>query len=283
MEESIEMSEIGRIYGPLYAGYPKYKKTSMTDRAGVGIVMNTLAKNNLYFKELPTGDVGVDGIIEPVIEESSTGLLIACQIKSSENAFIKKSRQKLFNFSKVNYTHYEYWLKKCIPVIIILVDTTNRICYWEHITETKIKKNKKSVSIKVPTIQTLHSEQTYGTLYEIALNRSQEDNKYYYLRKEKKLINNVSLSHTTMTFTKKKAGEADLELFIGGISCGITYFKYDSKTDLIDAIIQYFFWAKVTLTLSTQTQINVSLLVNDIGKKFLELEEELKDVTLEFP
>lgn len=282
MEVTIYMDEIRRVYGPLYERNPKYIKTSMTDRAGVGIVMNTLAKNNLYFKELTTGDIGIDGIIEPVIEERGSGLLIACQIKSSENAFQKKPEQEHFSYSKLDYSHYEYWLTKCIPVVIILVDITKNICYWEHITETKIKKNETGFSIKVPTYHTLDNEETFKRLYEIALNRNEEDSKYYYLRKEKGLISSVKSFDTTITFTKKDAGEADLELFFNNQRQGTSYFKYDSKTDFLSAIKQYFFWANVTILIMAEPQISVQLTLNNVGEKFLELEEVLQNVKLEF-
>lgn len=282
MEVTTYMDEIGRVYGPLYERNPKYIKTSMTDRAGVGIVMNTLAKNNLYFKELTTGDIGIDGIIEPVIEERGSGLLIACQIKSSENDFQEKPEQKHFSYSRLDYSHYEYWLTKCIPVVIILVDTTNNICYWEHVTETKIKKNKAGFSIKVPTHHTLNSEGTFKKLYEIAINRNEDDSKYYYLRKEKGLISNVKSFDTKITFTKKDPGEADLELIFNERSQGTAYFKYDSKTDFLLAIEQYFFWATVTTVITAGTQITVRLTLNNVGEKFLELEELLQNVTLEF-
>ncbi|WP_100619048.1 DUF4365 domain-containing protein [Bacillus cereus] len=276
------MDEIGRVYGPLYERNPKYKKTSMTDRAGVGIVMNTLAKNDLYFKELTTGDIGIDGIIEPVIEERGSGLLIACQIKSSENSFQSKTQKKFFTYSKLDYSHYEYWLAKCIPVIIILVNTRENVCYWEHVTETKIKKNKKGFSIKVPKHHTLDNEETFKKLYEIALNRNEEDSKYYHLRKEKGLISKVKSFDTKITFTNKDAGEADLELFFNNYSQGTAYFKYDSKTDFLSAVKQYFFWATVTKVMTAGTQITVRLTLNNVGEKFLELEEVLQNVKLEF-
>lgn len=276
------MSELTRIYGPSYEGNPKYTKTSMTDRAGVGIVMKSLAKSNLYFKELPTGDVGIDGIIEPVVGEWGTGMLIACQIKSSEGKFSTIPSTKYFNFNEGNLSHYKYWVNKSIPVIIILVDVENEICYWEHVTDEKINKNEKSFSIQVPTSQVLN-EDSATILYEISLNRNEEEAKYYYLKMNEPLIRILEENLVQVRLTIKSPGEADIDLIIGDKNLGTTYFKHDSDTDLIDALEQYFFWADLKKSLEAKdSNIWLDLYPNEIGKKFIELQDELKKISLQF-
>ncbi|MBA2175370.1 DUF4365 domain-containing protein [Halobacillus locisalis] len=274
------MSELNRIYGPSYEGNPKYTKTSMTDRAGVGIVMKSLAKSNLYFKELPTGDVGIDGIIEPVVGEWGTGMLIACQIKSSEGKFATIPSTKYINFNEGNLSHYKYWVNKSIPVIIILVDVANEICYWEHVTDKKISENEKSFSIHVPSSQVLN-EDSANNLYEISLNRNEEESKYFYLKMNEPLIRDLERNKVQIRLIEKSLGEADIDLIIEDENLGTTYFKYDSDTKLIDALEQYFFWADLEHSLD-DSNILLNLYPNEIGKKFIELQDELKKISLQF-
>lgn len=275
------MREFEKIFLPNYEGYPKYTKNSMTDRVGVGIMMKTLAKINFFFKELPTGDVGVDGIIEPVIGEYGTGQLIACQIKSSETRFCKRPKQRVLNFNGGNYSHYKYWVNKSIPVIVILVDTTNEVCYWEHISDDNIKKNKKTFSISVST-KNIIDEKAAGELFEISLNRNVEDAKYFHLRQAKDLLYVVRDEVVQVNFKIISPGEAEIDQYIGNIYVDTGFFNYESSVPIYDAIKQYFFWANIGKFNVRANGLSIILDLNCVGKKFIQLNEQLKKVNLEF-
>ena len=68
------------------------------------------------FREQPIIDVGLDAIIEEVINDEPTGKFLALQIKTGEGNFHKTEKSLTHYVSNI---HYNYWLSLSIPIIII--------------------------------------------------------------------------------------------------------------------------------------------------------------------
>jgi hypothetical protein len=92
---------------------------------------------------LPTADFGIDGHLEVVRRDGSgdgraTGWILSAQIKTGASYFGEdKGDHWLVRIKK---SIVAYWRSHSVPVILILVDPSTRICYWargdaEHHTE----------------------------------------------------------------------------------------------------------------------------------------------------
>ncbi|WP_288458818.1 DUF4365 domain-containing protein [uncultured Chryseobacterium sp.] len=119
-----------------------------TERIGVNETEKIVIKNlGWIFREQPIVDVGLDAIIEQVENGEPTGKFIAVQIKSGLGNFYKT--QKGLTYYATNI-HYNYWLNLCIPIILIAHIPEEGKTYWQEITETNLKKNKKKWKIEIP-------------------------------------------------------------------------------------------------------------------------------------
>jgi len=119
-----------------------------TERLGVNETEKIVIQNlGWIFREQPIVDVGLDAIIEQVENGEPTGRFIAVQIKSGSGNFYK-TQKGLSHY--VTNIHYNYWLNLNIPIILIAHIPEEGKTYWQEITETNLRKNKKSWKIEIP-------------------------------------------------------------------------------------------------------------------------------------
>lgn len=124
---------------------------SPTERLGVNETEKIVMKNlGWIFREQPIIDVGIDAIIELVIENEPSGKFIAVQIKSGLSNF-HKTEKYLSHY--VTNIHYNYWLNLCIPIIIIAHLPDEGKTYWQEIKEKNFTKTKKRWKIEIPLLQ----------------------------------------------------------------------------------------------------------------------------------
>lgn len=107
------------------------------------------------FREQPIIDVGLDAIIEEVINDEPTGKFIALQIKTGEGNFYKTEKNLTHYVSNI---HYSYWLSLSIPIILIAHLPDSKTTYWQEIKESSFKKNKRLWKIEIPYTQKLNSK-----------------------------------------------------------------------------------------------------------------------------
>ncbi|SEB27556.1 DUF4365 domain-containing protein [Paenibacillus sp. 276b] len=112
---------------------PKFNGS--TEHHGVNLV-NTIVTSDFrwIFREQPTKDYGIDAHIEIVEDNRVTGRLIAVQIKTGPSYLTKRS-DKGFIYNKGKMKHLNYWRNHSLPVILVLCDDTDNICYWVQVTE----------------------------------------------------------------------------------------------------------------------------------------------------
>jgi len=131
----------------------------ITERAGVSLVSYLVATELKWiFREQPTSDLGVDGQIE-ILEPPAhrTGKLLGVQIKAGSSYF-KTTTADGFVYN-ASAKHIEYWRWYFLPVILVLVDLDNKLCYWAPVTAETIRPSSRGGwQIIVPFVNVLNSQ-----------------------------------------------------------------------------------------------------------------------------
>lgn len=146
-----------------------------TERLGV-IATDTIITDVIgwIFREQPIIDVGLDAIVEEVINEP-TGKFLAVQIKSGEGNFYA-SENGLTHY--VSNIHYDYWINLSIPIILVAHLPDKKETYWQLISEENFKKTKKRWKIDIPYSQKL-DEKSKGTLTNLLSKKNDKNFRIY--------------------------------------------------------------------------------------------------------
>ncbi|WP_336663710.1 DUF4365 domain-containing protein [Kurthia gibsonii] len=175
--------------------------TSITERQGINLVESKIMSELKWiFREQPIVDYGIDAHIE-VVNNKVTGNLIALQIKSGSSYFRESTAEHIVY--RINSVHYEYWLNHSLPVIIVLCDIENGICYWEHINNENVVSAGRNYKVNIPKTQILTAD-SYRKLISIAENTTIAEKKYNALLLSRGLMqkieagNNVIVEFTEM-------------------------------------------------------------------------------------
>nr|WP_162453425.1 DUF4365 domain-containing protein [Phytoactinopolyspora mesophila] len=107
---------------------PRVLTTSTTERFGVNHVERHVIKSGCMWRELTTHDVGIDGHIEYVYDDLTTGHSVAVQIKSG-TSYLEDGPEGFFQFTPTA-KHRSYWERSAYPVILALVDPDAEVAYW---------------------------------------------------------------------------------------------------------------------------------------------------------
>lgn len=117
------------------------------ERVGVSKVENIISSLGWIFREQPIADVGIDAIIEQVIDGEPTGKLIALQIKSGLSYFEEEKDDKYY--FRIDSSHYNYWSNLSIPVIIFLYNPDLDRTFWALFDEKNIKSTPNAYRIDI--------------------------------------------------------------------------------------------------------------------------------------
>gem|GEM_PF-3744511 len=110
---------------------------------------------DLIFREKPTQDYGIDAEIEITREGIATGQLISVQIKCGPSQFVEANEDRIiFRFKE---RHYDYWTQHSLPVIVVLVDPVEEVCFWGVVNSSNATKVKTQYMIEVPRSQVLNA------------------------------------------------------------------------------------------------------------------------------
>ena len=93
------------------------------------------------------------------------GRLIALQIKSGSSYF-SETVPGGWTYRGTD-THLLYWLRHCLPVVLLLHDPAAGITYWAHVTPSTVEYTDAGWKILVPSAQVL-SAQSCGTFRALA-------------------------------------------------------------------------------------------------------------------
>ncbi len=128
--------------------------TDQTSREGINLAALFTTRAGLIFREQPTSDIGIDAQFET--KDSSTGRLIAAQVKAGDSYFKRKTDTGYWH--SVSARHRELWLNHSLPVIVVLCDLTTEKCYWELVTEETCIAAGESWKIHVPKANLIDRE-----------------------------------------------------------------------------------------------------------------------------
>jgi len=142
----------------------KISHSQRTDRKGVQIVGDKFEQANYIFREQSVSDFGIDAHIEIVDEgRNVTGKLVALQIKSGPSWFREEATDEYVY--RGDKEHLSYWLEHSLPVLIVLCDIENRLCYWQAVTPANIISTKTAWKILIPKYQQVNSGMYIDLLY----------------------------------------------------------------------------------------------------------------------
>lgn len=110
----------------------KWKKNKSTEGLGVHYISRVISECNCIMNKVDgSNDVGLDGYIEFVEQESVTGLCIGVQIKAG-NSFLSRNKQNVY--FKSDKKHFNYWAKHTLPIVGIVYIPQDNSAYWVDIT-----------------------------------------------------------------------------------------------------------------------------------------------------
>ncbi|MGC4033380.1 MAG: DUF4365 domain-containing protein [Tepidisphaeraceae bacterium] len=106
----------------------KYPQSRRIENEGVLHVDAVVTTHGSIFRRIhQESDIGVDGIIEIVLDEVASGLLVAVQIKSGDS-YLSADRSE-FRIS-VDDAHLAYWANYAIPVIVVAFSPSLKKAAW---------------------------------------------------------------------------------------------------------------------------------------------------------
>ncbi|HWD29883.1 MAG TPA: DUF4365 domain-containing protein [Rhizomicrobium sp.] len=153
----------------------KRPKSATTARAGVLFLEQAVNQHGSIFRPVhQEDDVGIDGFIEPVVDDEATGSLVAVQVKSGDSYLSKEGKEFVIS---VDAKHLKYWLEYMVPVVLVAHAPSKGIMSWVSVrdyVEHERYHNRTSIkSIRIP----IHNQITkggIGNLAELARLRSDE-------------------------------------------------------------------------------------------------------------
>ena len=118
--------------------YPEYTEDAEMGERGRWIVEG-MVRDSLgwLFREIQKNDLGIDGFVETLDQErKSHGRLLAVQLKTGPSYF-REPNEDGFVF-RGQTKHLKYWLNYSLPVLVVLCDPEERVCYWQNVVTTNV-------------------------------------------------------------------------------------------------------------------------------------------------
>lgn len=174
-----------------------------TERRGMAVldevVNKPLAEGGLGFlyRESVTSDYGLDGQIE-VVEtvgerREATGKIVSVQVKSGPS-YLKPATGDIW-VVPIKKSTVQYWKSHSVPVLLVVVDVEERICYWARGDTDEHEQTEEHCNVRVPKSNVLDR----GAAWKVA-----------------------ELAENTTVFERRLAAlEADLPLIDAALSGGV--------------------------------------------------------------
>ena len=198
--------------------------TQLVDQQGIGYITSVFATVDCVLNE-HTRETGIDAILEIRGKEyEGTGKFIAIQLKSGASFFQNESHDYYSIY--VDNDHIEYWLRCCLPVMLIIYSPSLKKAYWTSIDKRLFVKTAKMYRIDMPKVNVLN-QITKNTLLQFFYGKLYEDDKQY----EEIYQDLRSLRCQVCPASSISA----LELYINGLmdNCSRLYFHTDLVTNII--------------------------------------------------
>lgn len=199
--------------------------TQLTDQQGIGFLTTEFSKIGCILNEYHR-EVGIDCIIEIREKDySSSGKIIALQIKSGESYFSNETNEDFFVY--IDKEHIDYWLRCILPVMFCIYSPGKNMAFYAIINKKtliltgKMYKIRIEKSSTIPGLtKTLLLQQFTGRL----ISEIECKEIFTELKNTKEIINSVGKSLNL------------LELYVNGITemCSALFFGTDLVTKLAE-------------------------------------------------
>ena len=111
----------------------KWSDTKMIEIQGLNYVNRIVNDAGCIFNKIDgTNDIGLDGYMEIIQDNSPTGLCIGIQVKAGNSNITGKKERIIV---KADQNHFEYWYNHILPVIAIVYIPSWETAYWADITQ----------------------------------------------------------------------------------------------------------------------------------------------------
>jgi hypothetical protein len=132
------------------------RDTDATGQLGVNLVERHVLRDLKWvFRVQYVSDQGVDAQVETKIDGTTTGRLLALQIKAGKSWFSEPSETGwIFRFDdrKANL-----WFGHALPVVVVLVDLEHEIAYWQRIEAATTESTGKNFKVIIPASNRLET------------------------------------------------------------------------------------------------------------------------------
>lgn len=119
----------------------KWKSNKTTELKGVNYVTTIINEAGCIFNKIDgTNDVGIDGYIEFIENESTTGLCIGIQVKAGDS---NTREDKIY--LRASKEHFIYWNNHILPICGVVYIPSTKTAYWIDI-KSYINKYKHIIS-----------------------------------------------------------------------------------------------------------------------------------------
>ena len=110
----------------------KWKHNKTAEFLGIDYTSQVINKAHSIFNKVDgSNDIGLDGYVEFVDNESATGLCIGVQIKSG-NSYQNKNKD--YAIITADFNHFEYWKSHILPLAGIVYIPEDDLAYWIDLT-----------------------------------------------------------------------------------------------------------------------------------------------------
>ncbi|MCO7189928.1 MULTISPECIES: DUF4365 domain-containing protein [unclassified Pseudoalteromonas] len=105
---------------------------SHTGELGVSFMQLLCGASKVIFRPIQLFDVGIDGLIEPQVENVATGAFIGVQIKAGPS--FRRSGDSKYVF-RSDRAHFEYWSRCTLPVVGVVYDPETQKAVWTNLSD----------------------------------------------------------------------------------------------------------------------------------------------------
>lgn len=110
----------------------KWPNTKKTENDGLLYVHNIINDSHCIFNKIDgSNDIGLDGYMEFIVQESATGLCVGVQVKSGDSYQNEKHTHAIIKSDK---EHFKYWSNHTLPIAGIVYIPKDKKAYWIDIT-----------------------------------------------------------------------------------------------------------------------------------------------------
>lgn len=207
--------------------------------------------NWVFIENHQENDYGIDAYAEEVLNDSVTGRMLGMQVKTGKSYVKINSNNTITYLGKIE--HLNYWINHSLPVLLILCDPDEKVCYWKQIVKEHVKMTEKCWTIEIDTNNKL-TEDKLDELRKIAqkpVYQKRLDSLVFAKPWMDEIINENQIILEAAEWINKSDGRGDIRILIKDLS-GKEEIKLASKirvpfTDYGSMFPKLFPWANISV------------------------------------